>query len=78
MSSCSHDVASGAAFLYLGRVCHAPDNRGSKTRVEMLVGLGRFSAVVWTLIGLWVFWLLTGVSFRGHRFGPEGHPKPGQ
>jgi hypothetical protein len=31
----------------------------------MLTGLGRFSAVVWTLVGLLVFWLLTGAAFSG-------------
>lgn len=31
----------------------------------MLIGLGRSSAVVWTLVGLLVFWLLTGAAFSG-------------
>lgn len=31
----------------------------------MLTGLGRFSAVAWTLVGLWMFWLLTGAAFSG-------------
>lgn len=31
----------------------------------MLTGLGRFSAAVWTLVGLGVFWLLTGIAFSG-------------
>ena len=31
----------------------------------MLAGLGRFSAVVWGLVTVWVFWLLSGVFFNG-------------
>ncbi len=31
----------------------------------MLTGLGRLSAVVWSVVGLWVFWLLTGIAFSG-------------
>lgn len=31
----------------------------------MLTGLGRLSAVAWSLVGLWGFWLLTGAAFSG-------------
>lgn len=31
----------------------------------MLTGLGRFSAVMWSIVGLCLLWLLTGVAFSG-------------
>ena len=39
----------------------------------MLAGLGRLGAVVWSVVGLRVLWLLVGVAFRlrasGRRHG---------
>jgi len=31
----------------------------------MLTGLGRLSAVAWSIVALCVFWLLTGAAFSG-------------